>query len=109
MSEEGDLKVFISSREGACEECAQPLGRSAWICLRGERGALCLSCADLDHLAFLPAGDTALTRRARKYSTLSAAVLKWSHARKRYERQGLLVEEEGLAKAESECLVNCNT
>jgi hypothetical protein len=106
MSQEGDLKVFISSREGKCEECKQMLGRSAWVCLRGERGALCLSCADLDHLVFLPAGDTALTRRARKHSTLSAVVLKWNHTRKRYERQGLLIEEDGLAKAESECLAD---
>ena len=84
------------------------LGRSAWICLRGERGGLCLSCADLDHLVFLPAGDTALTRRARKHSTLSAVVLEWSHARKRYERQGLLVEEDALASAESECLADAD-
>jgi len=108
MSEQGDLKVFISSREGKCEECGRMLGSGAWICLRGERLALCLSCADHDHLVFLPAGDTALTRRSRKYSTLSAVVLKWSHARKRYERQGLLVEEEGLAKAESECLADAD-
>ena len=35
-----------------------------------------------------------------------AGVLKWSRARKRYERQGLLVEEEALAKAEAECLAD---
>ena len=103
-----DLKVLISSRESTCDECGQALGRSAWICLLGERGALCLSCADLDQLVFLPAGDVALTRRARKHSTLSAVVLKWSHARKRYERQGLLVDEAGLAMAESECLADAD-
>jgi len=37
-----------------------------------------------------------LTRRSGKYSTLSAVVLKWSRARKHYERQGLLVEESAL-------------
>ena len=61
--------------------------------LAGEKGALCLPCADLDHLVFLPSGDAALTRRAGKHSTLAAVVLKWSRARKRYERQGFLVEE----------------
>jgi hypothetical protein len=101
MSAEEDLKVFIASRELTCEECCQALGRNAWICLLGERGALCLVCADLDHLVFLPSGNTALTRRARKHSVLAAVVLKWSHARKRYERQGLLVEEPALARAES--------
>jgi len=100
------LKVFISTRASTCDECGQSLGRSAWIVLAGERGAACLSCADLDHLVFLPSGDTALTRRARRYSTLAAVVLKWSSTRKRYERQGLLVEEAGLAKAEAECLTD---
>ena len=101
-----ELKVFISSRESTCSECGQQLGSHAWITLAGERGALCLTCADLDHLVYLPSGDPALTRRARKHSRLYAVVLKWSRARKRYERQGLLVEEEGLQRAETECLAD---
>ena len=67
----------------------------------GEQGALCLACADLDHLEFLPSGDAALTRRSRKYSKLAAVVLKFSKARKRYERKGLLVEQQAIAKAEA--------
>jgi hypothetical protein len=98
-----ELKVFISNRESVCGECSESLGSKAWITLAGEKGALCLACADLDHLVFLPSGDAALTRRARKFSTLSAVVLKWSRARKRYERQGLLVESQGLDQAEAEC------
>ncbi len=101
-----ELKVFISNRDSTCEECQAELGKQAWIHLAGERGALCLDCADLAHLAFLPSGNTALTRRAKKYSQLHAVVLKWSRSRNRYERQGLLVEEEGLARAEGECLAN---
>ncbi|MFH1519516.1 MAG: DUF2293 domain-containing protein [Candidatus Omnitrophota bacterium] len=65
-----------------------------------------MSCADMDHLIFLSSGDAALTRRSRKHSKLSAVVLKWSRARKRYERQGLLVEEEALKTAEEECLTD---
>ena len=102
--EKNELKVFISNRESICGECEENLGTKAWITLAGDKGALCLVCADLDHLVFLPTGDAALTRRARKYSTLAAVVLKWSRARKRYERQGLLVETQGLEKAEAECL-----
>jgi YD repeat-containing protein len=60
-------------------------------------------CADLDHLVYLPRGDTALTRRARKYSALSAVVVRFSTARKRYERQGVMVEEAALDRAEEEC------
>ena len=106
MKKTADLKVFITTQDASCGECGEELGRKAWITLVEDKGALCLSCADLDHLVFLPAGDAALTRRARKHSTLSAVVLRWSRARKRYERQGLLVEEEGLEQAEKECLAD---
>ncbi len=106
MAKTNDLKVFISSRDSTCDECGEHLGRKAWIILVEDKGALCLACADLDHLLFLLAGDAALTRRSRKYSTLVAVVLQWSRARKRYERQGLLVEEDALAQAEEECLAD---
>jgi hypothetical protein len=101
-----DLTVFITTGESSCAECGEDLDRHAWITLTRDKGARCLACADLDHLIFLPAGDAALTRRARKYSTLAAVVLRWSRARKRYERQGLLVESEALEKAEQECLAD---
>ena len=100
--EKEEIKVFISNRDSTCDECREDLGRKAWITLVRDVGALCLSCADLDHLIFLPSGDAALTRRARKHSLLSGVVLKWSRARKRYERQGLLVEERALELAEDE-------
>ncbi len=101
-----DLKVFITTSESICSECGEELGRHAWITLVEGKGALCLTCADLDHLTFLPSGNAALTRRAGKYSTLSAVILQWSRARKRYERQGLLVEEPALQRAEQECLAD---
>ena len=100
-----ELKVFITTRDSVCDECGEQLGHHAWITLDDNK-AFCLSCADMDHLIFLPSGDAALTRRAGKYSTLSAVVLKWSRARKRYERQGLLVEEAALQRAEQECLAD---
>ena len=106
MKQTADLKVFISTRDSTCDECGENLGRRAWITLVKDKGALCLSCADLDHLVFLPSGDAALTRRARKHSTLVAVVLKWARARKRYERQGLLVEFEALEQAEKECFAD---
>jgi len=101
-----DITVFISLRESTCSECGENLGSKAWVVLEKDKRALCLACADLDHLVFLPSGDAALTRRAKKYSNLSAVVIKWSRARKRYERQGLLVEPEGLERAEKECLAD---
>ena len=105
MQRKNDLKVFISHRNSVCHECKQELGKKAWIMLSGEY-AFCLACSDLDHLEFLPAGNAALTRRSKKYSAIYAVVLKWSKARKRYERQGLLVEEQAVEKAEEECLAD---
>lgn len=105
-STENTIKVFISHRDSKCDECGEELGRQAWITLEENKGALCLACADLDELVFLPTGDAALTRRSKKYSTLSAVVLKFSKARGRYERQGLLVEEDALAQAEAECMAD---
>jgi len=106
MDKADEIKVFITNRESKCDDCGEDLGRKAWITLQRDKGALCLTCADLDHLTFLPSGDAALTRRARKHSLLSAVVLKFSRARKRYERQGLLVEEVALQQAETECLAD---
>ena len=107
MDKADEIKVFITTRErSTCGECSEELNRGAWITLQRDKGALCLTCADLDHLTFLPTGDAALTRRARKHSLLSAVVLKFSRARKRYERQGLLVEESALEQAETECLAD---
>lgn len=83
-----------------CAEC----GGSDDLLLMDDAGPLCLACADLDHLVFLRAGDTALTRRATKASSLAAVVVRWSRSRKRYERQGVLVEGHALALAEQQCL-----
>lgn len=101
-----ELRVFISTRESTCDECGEDLGRGAWITLVREKGALCLSCADLDRLVYLASGDAALTRRSRKHSKLAPVVLKWSRARKRYERQGVLVQARALEQAERECLAD---
>ena len=98
-----DLVVFEKvSAEGACSECGVELNKGDLLFM--EQGQpLCLTCADLDRLVFLPAGNTALSRRARKHSPLSAVVVRFSRTRKRYERQGLLVAGEALARAEEEC------
>ncbi len=60
----------------------------------------------MDHLVFLPAGDAALTRRAKRASRLSAVVVRFSRSRRRSERQGILVEEAALERAELECLAD---
>lgn len=62
-------------------------------------GPACLRCVGLDDLEFLPAGDARLTRRAKANSTKYAVVVRFSRTRRRYERQGLLVEPRALAEA----------
>lgn len=100
--ESKDLVVFDILRDSECAECGKELLARDFLFME-DGHPLCLTCADLDHLAYLPRGDTALTRRARKYSSLSAVVVRFSRARKRYERQGVLVEEAALDRAEEEC------
>jgi hypothetical protein len=97
-----DLVVIMPVEDWTCAEC-QDTGD---LLIMDDAGPLCMTCADLDHLVFLPAGDAALTRRAKKASQLSAVVVQWSRNRKRYERQGLLVEEAGLEQAEQQCLAD---
>ncbi len=94
------LVIIQPIRDWACAEC----GGTGDLLRMDDAGPLCLTCADLDHLVFLPAGDAALTRRAMKASSLSAVVVRWSRARKRYERQGVMVEDAALVLAEEQCL-----
>ena len=68
-----DLVVFSVVREATCAECGMELLRGSLLRMEKEK-PLCMACADLDHLVFLPRGDVALTRRSRKYSGLSAVV-----------------------------------
>lgn len=104
-SKPDDIVVFSILRESQCVECGAELFPGDYLKKEGEN-ALCLTCADLDHLVYLPQGNAALTRRASKYSTLRVVVLRFSRTRKRYERQGILVEEAALERAEAECLAD---
>ncbi len=106
-SKPDDIVVFSTLREAQCDECGAELGPGALLKKEGET-ALCLFCADLAHLIFLSQGNAALTRRASKYSTLRAIVVRFSRSRKRYERQGILVEEPALQRAEEDCLADAD-
>ncbi|MGC8635081.1 MAG: DUF2293 domain-containing protein [Candidatus Limnocylindrales bacterium] len=98
-----DLVVISPlAHDWVCAGC----GGSGGLLIMEPSGPLCLGCADLDHLAYLPRGDAALTRRAKAGSGLTAVVVRFSRARKRYERQGILVEEAALEEAERQCLAD---
>jgi hypothetical protein len=94
--------VFQILRASQCSECGAEIERDSFLLMdAGE--PICLACARLEDLEFLPSGDTALTRRASKYSDREAVVVRFSRSRKRYERQGILVERSALERAEQEC------
>ncbi|MGB7504588.1 MAG: DUF2293 domain-containing protein, partial [Mycobacterium sp.] len=84
-----------------CSSCGDESGD---LLLKARSGALCLDCADLGHLVFLPSGDAALTRRAKKASGLSAVVVRWNLRRNRYERHGILAENDAIETAAQQCL-----
>ncbi|MFF5076426.1 DUF2293 domain-containing protein [Actinoplanes sp. NPDC000266] len=101
QSKAPDLVVVLPSREFTCTGCGHT---GADMLMMEDGGPICLTCADLDHLEFLPAGDAALTRRAKAASRLSAVVVRFNRSRKRNERQGLLVERAAIEEAEQQCL-----
>ncbi|MET9904130.1 DUF2293 domain-containing protein [Streptomyces sp. NPDC006446] len=97
------LLVVQPLKKRHCAECRSgPLP----LLVLEEGAPRCLDCVDLGHLVFLARGDTALTRRSREGSALSAVVVRFNRRRGRYERQGVLVEEAALARAEERCLAD---
>jgi hypothetical protein len=97
-----ELVVISPVRDWTCAACEG----TGELLIMEEPGPLCLACADMDHLVFLATGDAALTRRAKAASALSAVVVRFSRARKRYERKGILVEKDALTNAERQCLAD---
>jgi len=103
MDAKNDPAVFIAVDEKKCTECGQEIFRGGFFLPEKPDRLLCLDCADLDELEFLPSGDAALTRRAGKHSAVSYVVLRFSRNRKRFERQGTLVQPEAIELAQAEC------
>jgi len=82
--------------EWKCHRC----GGTGDLLIMENPGPACLQCAGLADLEFLPAGDALLSRRAKAKSARYAVVVRFSRSRRRYERQGLLVEPKALLQAE---------
>jgi hypothetical protein len=95
-----DLVVLEARDEFECEEC----GEHDRFLMMESHAAICMSCADLDHLVFLKAGNATLSRRARKESGLAAIVVRPdARQRNRIWRLGILVEPDALERAERQC------
>ena len=98
-----ELVVVSPLGDFICSLCGE--GQGGWLMMEDD-APVCMACADMEHLVFLPSGDAALTRRARAGSRLSAVVVRFSRSRRRFERRGILVEEQALDGAELECLAD---
>ena len=81
-----------------CHRC----GESGDLLIMESPGPACLRCAGLDDLEFLSSGNALLTRRVKAKSARHAVVVRFSKTRRRYERQGLLVEPHALAEGQRE-------
>lgn len=68
-----EIVVFWLLSDAKCAECGAALAKGSFLRLEADR-PLCLACADLDYLVFLPSGDPALTRRAGKRAAPAHAV-----------------------------------
>jgi hypothetical protein len=102
LAKEGkDLVVFMIRQDSKCSQCAKALHDGSYLTIRQSQG-LCMDCAGLADLVFLPSGDAAVTRRAGKYSSRKAVIVRWSKPGKRYERQGTLLEQAAILRAQQE-------
>jgi hypothetical protein len=86
------------NRDWKCHHC----GGTTGFLMMQDAGPSCMNCVGLGDLVFLPAGDANLTRRIKAKSQRSAVVVRFSRSRKRYERQGILVEEAAVNAAQSQ-------
>ena len=93
--------VYIIIKDSHCFQCKNAMPRGSFLMTDNDEPH-CMSCSPYKELVFLPSGDALLTRRAKKYSAINVVVVKFSSARKRYERQGILVTEDALKKAKNE-------
>jgi hypothetical protein len=91
-----ELVVIWPLKDFTCSICGT---QSSGLLVMEDAGPVCMECAEMDHLVFLAAGDAALTRRAKAASRLWAVVVRFSRSRRRYERQGILVEEDAIELA----------
>jgi len=102
LSQAPELVVYRILRQSQCLKCGIELSAGNLLLVEGGN-PLCMECAGMGDLIYVPAGNAKLTRRAKKYSSRYAVVVKFSRARKRYERQGILADKEAVNRAESEC------
>lgn len=99
-----ELAVFRIVQDSQCSQCKKELFKGSYLFMEAGQ-PLCLGCANLSELEYLPAGNAKLTRRVKKDCVKCAVVVEFSRTRKRYERQGILVDKMTLQKARQELMI----
>ena len=95
--------VCLIIRDSVCAECSEELGKERFLRMEAGR-PLCLGCADLDHPRVLAARRCHAHPACEQVFDPPGRGGPVCRSRERYERQGLLVEEAALTRAEQECL-----
>lgn len=97
--------IFLTKKEKLrCIDCGKSIQKGKSFVAESENHkGTCFNCSPFVGYVMLPPGNAAMTRRSKKHSTLCGVVLAWNQRRKRYERQGQLVEEIAIEKARLEC------
>ena len=90
------VAVMPLKADWKCHRC----GGTGGLLVMEDPGPACLRCLGMDDLEFVQSGDALLTRRLKAKSARGAVVVRFSRARKRYERQGILVEPRILAEVQ---------
>lgn len=99
MSRPPELVAIVPLKpDWKCHRC----GSGGDLLIMEPPGPCCLKCAGFADLDYLPSGDAKLTKRVAKLSERRLVVVRFSRARKRYERQGLLIEWRALRQARTE-------
>lgn len=97
--------VFQLNRSSHCYGCDERMVAGEIVLLKykdEDKEALCASCAGIDEYEVVQSGSADLTRLATKYSSVRYIIMRWSDLWKAYERQGILVEAEAIARAKAE-------
>lgn len=97
-----DLVVWRLRKNQSCAMCKRPLKKQRQDLAAMEQSAnrwypTCLQCLHIDHLVFLPAGDSRVTRMASRLSSRRAVVMSTKY--KTLRREGILVEISALRTA----------
>jgi hypothetical protein len=102
LDKKPELVVFRIVTDSQCSNCKKELLKGDFL-FKEEDRPLCMCCGNLDE--FLPRGNAKLTRRVTKNASKLFVVIKFSRTRKRYERQGILVEKGILKKVRQELMI----